>query len=106
MAKATSRSTSRSRSKAKAGSQSRAGKRAALRTKSAVKRTPSKAFESALATFAHDVRTPLTGIVAFSELLATSALDEREARWAEAIKDLAAHIAELTTLAVEAARAG
>jgi two-component system, sensor histidine kinase len=106
MAKATSKPTSRSRSKAKAGSPSRAGKRAALRAKSAVKRTPAKAVESALATFAHDVRTPLTGIAAFSELLATSALSEREARWVEAIKDLAAHIAELTTLAVEAARAG
>jgi two-component system, sensor histidine kinase len=110
MAKSTSRPASRpasrSRSRAKAGSPSGSGKRAALRTKSAVKRTPSKAVESALATFAHDVRTPLTGIVAFSELLATSALGEREARWVEAIKDLAAHIAELTTLAVEAARAG
>jgi two-component system, sensor histidine kinase len=106
MAKSTSKPTSRSRSKARAGSPSRAGKRAALRAKSAVKRTPAKAVESALATFAHDVRTPLTGIVAFSELLATSALGEREARWVEAIKDLAAHIAELTTLAVEVARAG
>jgi CheY-like chemotaxis protein len=110
MAKSTSRPASgpasRSRSRAKAGSPSGSGKRATLRTKSAVKRTPSNAVESALATFAHDVRTPLTGIVAFSELLATSALGEREARWVEAIKDLAAHIAELTTLAVEAARAG
>jgi CheY-like chemotaxis protein/nitrogen-specific signal transduction histidine kinase len=98
------KSTSRSHSKAKAGA--RAGKRAALRAKSAVKRAPSRAFETALATFAHDIRTPLTGIVAFSELLATSALGEREGRWVEAIKDLAAHLAELTTLAVEAARAG
>jgi two-component system, sensor histidine kinase len=106
MAKSISKSTSRSHSKTKAGSPSRTGKRVALRAKSAVKRAPSGAFETALATFAHDIRTPLTGIVAFSELLATSALGEREARWAEAIKDLAAHLAELTTLAVEAARAG
>ena len=83
-----------------------AGKRAALRAKSAVKRTPARVVETALATFAHDIRTPLTGIVAFSELLATSGLGEREGRWVEAIKDLAAHLAELTTLAVEAARAG
>jgi CheY-like chemotaxis protein len=59
-----------------------------------------------LATFAHDIRTPLTGILAFSELLATSGLGERESRWVEAIKDAAGHLTELTTLAVEAARAG
>jgi CheY-like chemotaxis protein/anti-sigma regulatory factor (Ser/Thr protein kinase) len=106
MAKPTSRPTSRSRSKTKAGAPSRTGKRAALRAKSAVKRTPARAVETALAIFAHDIRTPLTGIVAFGELLATSALGEREARWVEAIKDLAAHLAELTTLAVEAGRAG
>jgi CheY-like chemotaxis protein/nitrogen-specific signal transduction histidine kinase len=106
MAKPISKSTSRSHSKAKAGSASRTGKRAALRAKSAVKRAPARAVETALAIFAHDIRTPLTGIVAFSELLATSALGEREARWVEAIKDLAAHLAELTTLAVEAGRAG
>ena len=33
---------------------------------------------TALATFAHEVRTPLTGILAISDLLATSDLDERE----------------------------
>jgi CheY-like chemotaxis protein len=104
--KPTSRPTSRSRSKTKAGSPARTGKPTALRAKSAVKRAPARAVETALALFAHDIRTPLTGIVAFSELLATSALGERESRWVEAIKDLAAHLAELTTLAVEAARAG
>jgi two-component system, sensor histidine kinase len=104
MAKSTSKSTARSRAKPKAGA--RTGKRAALRAKSAVKRTPARVVETALATFAHDIRTPLTGIAAFSELLATSGLGEREGRWVEAIKDLAAHLAELTTLAVEAARAG
>jgi two-component system, sensor histidine kinase len=100
------KSASKSHSRAKAGSASRTGKRAALRAKSSVKRAPARAFETALATFAHDIRTPLTGIVAFSELLATSGLGEREGRWVEAIKDLAAHLSELTTLAVEAARAG
>jgi two-component system, sensor histidine kinase len=65
-----------------------------------------RAVETVLATFAHDIRTPLTGIMAFSELLATSGLGEREGRWVEAIKDSAGHLAELTTLAVEAARAG
>jgi two-component system, sensor histidine kinase len=100
------KSASKSHSRAKAGSASRTGKLAALRAKSAVKRAPARAFETALATFAHDIRTPLTGIVAFSELLATSGLGEREGRWVEAIKDLASHLSELTTLAVEAARAG
>jgi two-component system, sensor histidine kinase len=104
MAKSATKSTSRSHSRTKA--RARTGKRATLRAKSAVKRAPARAVETALAIFAHDIRTPLTGIVAFSELLATSALGEREARWVEAIKDLAAHLAELTTLAVEAARAG
>jgi CheY-like chemotaxis protein/nitrogen-specific signal transduction histidine kinase len=82
-------------------------KRAGARRKRAARRRHSpRAIEAVLATFAHDIRTPLTGIIAFSELLATSGLGEREGRWVEAIKDSAGHLAELTTLAVEAARAG
>ena len=82
-------------------------KRAGAGRKQAAKRRHSpRAIESVLATFAHDIRTPLTGIIAFCELLATSGLGERESRWVEAIKDSAGHLAELTTLAVEAARAG
>ena len=42
--------------------------------------------EAALAAFAHEVRTPLTGILAISNLLATSDLGERERRWADTIK--------------------
>src|SRR6476659_7226829 len=42
--------------------------------------------ETALAAFAHEVRTPLTGILAISNLLATSDLDERERRWVDTIK--------------------
>jgi two-component system, sensor histidine kinase len=103
MAKSISKSGSMSRSAAKA----RNADGATPRDKPAAKRGPSpRAIETVLATFAHDIRTPLTGIVAFSELLATSGLGEREGRWVEAIKDSAAHLAELTTLAVEAARAG
>jgi two-component system, sensor histidine kinase len=84
----------------------RKAKRAGARRKPAAKRGRSpRAVETVLATFAHDIRTPLTGIIAFSELLATSGLGEREGRWVEAIKDSAGHLAELTTLAVEAARA-
>jgi CheY-like chemotaxis protein/nitrogen-specific signal transduction histidine kinase len=107
MAKSISRSLSKTRSADRSAAGTRKAKRAAAPAKKAGKRGLSpRAIESALATFAHDIRTPLTGIVAFSELLATSGLGERESRWVEAIKDSATHLAELTTLAVEAARAG
>src|SRR6476661_4423325 len=62
--------------------------------------------EAALAAFAHEVRTPLTGILAISDLLATSDLDERERRWVDTIKAGAEHLANLATLFVDAARAG
>ena len=60
--------------------------------------------EAALAAFAHEVRTPLTGILAISNLLATSDLDERELRWVDTIKAGAEHLASLATLFVDAAR--
>jgi CheY-like chemotaxis protein len=60
--------------------------------------------EVALAAFAHEVRTPLTGILAISDLLVTSNLGERERRWAETIKASAEHLAGLATLFVDAAR--
>ena len=59
--------------------------------------------EAALAAFAHEVRTPLTGILAISDLLATSDLDERERRWVDTIKAGAEHLASLATLFVDAA---
>ena len=62
--------------------------------------------ETALAAFAHEVRTPLTGILAVSDLLATSDLDERERRWVDTIKAGAEHLAGLATLFVDAARSG
>jgi CheY-like chemotaxis protein len=62
--------------------------------------------EVALAAFAHEVRTPLTGILAISDLLATSDLDERERRWVDTIKAGAEHLASLATLFVDAARHG
>src|SRR5262245_8039526 len=65
----------------------------------------SRAIEAALAAFAHDIRTPLTGILALSELLATSELDERELRWIATLKSNAEHLAALTTLIVDAAKA-
>jgi len=60
--------------------------------------------EAALAVFAHEVRTPLTGILAISDLLATSELGERERRWADTIKAGAEHLASLATLFVDAAK--
>ena len=64
----------------------------------------SSMVEAALAAFAHEVRTPLTGILAISDLLATSDLDERERRWVDTIKAGAEHLASLATLFVDAAR--
>ena len=66
--------------------------------------TGSGMVETALAAFAHEVRTPLTGILAISNLLATSELDERERRWVDTIKAGAEHLASLATLFVDAAR--
>ncbi|WP_426439825.1 ATP-binding protein [Bradyrhizobium genosp. P] len=61
-------------------------------------------IETALAAFAHEVRTPLTGILAISNLLATSDLGERERRWVDTIKAGAEHLANLATVFVDAAR--
>jgi len=63
-----------------------------------------RAIEAALAGIAHDIRTPLTGIVALAELLASSDLGKREREWASAIKSGADHLAALTTLIVDAAK--
>jgi signal transduction histidine kinase/ActR/RegA family two-component response regulator len=75
-------------------------------TKAASKTAAPGVVETALATFAHEVRTPLTGILAISDLLATSGLDERERRWVDTIKAGAEHLASLATLFVDAARSG
>jgi CheY-like chemotaxis protein/nitrogen-specific signal transduction histidine kinase len=64
-----------------------------------------RAVEATLAALAHDIRTPLTGILALGELLATSGLGARERAWAAAIKDTAEHLAMLTSLIVDASRA-
>jgi len=87
------------------GKRSDTRKRAARRP-AARRRASTRAIESALAGFAHDIRTPLTGIIAIAELLATSDLGERERRWVAALKDAADHIVALTTMVVDAAKAG
>ena len=69
------------------------------------KRTPPRADAGVLAVFAHDIRTALTGILALGEILASSSLGERERRWAAGIKGSAEHLAALTTLVIDAAKA-
>jgi CheY-like chemotaxis protein/nitrogen-specific signal transduction histidine kinase len=68
-------------------------------------RPAARAIEAALAGVAHDIRTPLTGIVALAELLASSDVGTREREWANAIKSGADHLAALTTLIVDAIKA-
>jgi len=88
---------------AKAARKGTRGRRAAKRPR---KGAPSgKRTEAALAAFAHEVRTPLTGILALSELLAASDLPERERGWAAAVKSAAEHLAQLTTLVVGGTKA-
>ncbi|HUD89806.1 MAG TPA: ATP-binding protein [Xanthobacteraceae bacterium] len=85
-------------------------KSAAKAVRAPRRRTPRRpkaapATEAALAAFAHDIRTALTGILALGELLASSNLGERERRWATGIKTSAEHLASLTTLAIDSAKA-
>jgi CheY-like chemotaxis protein len=80
-----------------------ANKRAAAK-KPRKRAAKSGVIEEALAVFAHEVRTPLTGILAISDLLATSELAERERRWVDTIKAGAEHLASLATLFVDAAK--
>jgi CheY-like chemotaxis protein/nitrogen-specific signal transduction histidine kinase len=77
------------------------------KTKRKIRRRPARsphAIEAALAGIAHDIRTPLTGIVALAELLASSDLGKREREWANAIKSGADHLAALASLIVDAAK--
>ena len=77
--------------------------RRARRGKSAAPRR--RAIEATLAELAHEIRTPLTGILALGELLITSDLGARERGWASAIKSTAEHLAMLASLIVDAAHA-
>src|SRR5258708_30130214 len=95
------KATSAGRRRVAARPRGRAPKRAAFK-RAALTRA---ALEATLAALAHDIRTPLTGILALGELLATSDLGERERGWATAIKGTAEHLAMLTSLIVDAARA-
>jgi CheY-like chemotaxis protein/anti-sigma regulatory factor (Ser/Thr protein kinase) len=82
------------------------GKTAGSRKRKPVRPAPSvRDTEASLAAYAHDIRTALTGILALGELLASSNLGERERRWASGIKSGAKHLASLTTLMIDAAKA-
>ncbi|HEY0912069.1 MAG TPA: ATP-binding protein [Bradyrhizobium sp.] len=94
------RATKKNAARAAAGKKAAAGKG----RKRAAATAASGIVEAALAAFAHEVRTPLTGILAISDLLATSDLDERERRWVDTIKAGAEHLASLATLFVDAAK--
>ena len=82
------------------------GKPAGSRQRRRVPRAPTtRGLDAALAAYAHDIRTALTGILALGELLASSNLGERERRWALSIRSSAKHLAALTTLMIDAAKA-
>lgn len=83
-------------------------KKTAKRKSAGRRSAPSRrasATDVALASLAHEIRTPLTGILALAELLHASDLPEREQRWAEAIRGAADHLARLTSLVVDSAKA-
>jgi two-component system, sensor histidine kinase len=88
----------RSRSKAKSVAK-------AARRRSSRRAGAARAHEAALGAFAHDIRTALTGILALGELLASSTLGKNERSWAAGIKASAEHLASLTTLVLDAAKA-
>lgn len=82
----------------------KSAKRPRVRVKRSRKDNTS-AIESVLAALAHDIRTPLTGILAHAELLAASDLGTRERNWALGVKSAAEHLAQLTTIVCDGVRA-
>jgi CheY-like chemotaxis protein/nitrogen-specific signal transduction histidine kinase len=90
---------------AQAKSKTRPAKRPARHRATPRRRRRAGPTPTTLAAFAHDMRTALTGILALGDLLASSNLGERERRWASGIKSGAEHLAALTTLLLDAAKA-
>lgn len=80
-------------------------KRKTKRAAERPRRMGPRAIEAALAGLAHDLRTPLTGMLALADLLAASHLPERERQWARAIRSGAEHLRQLSNLIVDAVRA-
>jgi CheY-like chemotaxis protein/anti-sigma regulatory factor (Ser/Thr protein kinase) len=85
-----------------AAGKSRGKRRGARAARPGAAAARTRAIEATLADIAHEIRTPLTGILALGELLTTSELGERERGWAAAIKSTAEHLALLTSLIVDA----
>lgn len=88
------------------------GKRAVSGTRAAARplAEPAKAeatrkLEAVMASLAHEIRTPLTGILAISELLASAELGERERAWVEVLRGSAEHMHALASLAIDGVRA-
>jgi CheY-like chemotaxis protein len=93
---------------AKAKVRTAASRRGVRRDSPRKRRPPAPApriVEASLAALAHDMRVPLTGLLALGELLATSEIGERERGWALAIKNTAEHLTLLTTLIIDGVRA-
>ena len=105
MPRAGSRKTASQRARKKAQGNAQAKLRSLPRSKKPATATKrNDPTETALASLAHDIRTPLTGILAFAELLSASDLGERERRWANGVKSAAEHLAQLTTIVCDAVR--
>jgi signal transduction histidine kinase len=89
-------------------------KSAKARVRRATKRVPrrrtakdepdSRVVERIISGLAHDIRTPLTGLIVAADLLGGSKLDDRQRRWVDVLKGNAEHLAALTTLVVDATR--
>jgi len=112
-----SRSTHRRQGRTPRAAKGKAKAKAKVKSRASAKTAPARkrraaagrgaapdTVHAALAAFAHEVRTPLTGILAITELLATSDLEERERRWVDTIRASADHLSALATLFVDAAR--
>ena len=70
----------------------------------AVAEAASEAKSRFLATFGHEVRTPMTGVLGMSELLVGGVPDPRHRRWAEAIHAAGRHLLRLVDDALDLAR--
>lgn len=64
-----------------------------------------RTVETVIASFAHEIRTPLTGVFAVADLLARSPIGERESTLIEILKSSAEHISALSSLVIDGVRA-
>lgn len=67
--------------------------------------TDDRTIETIIASFAHEIRTPLTGVLAVADLLARSALGERERNLIQILKSSAEHVSALSSLVIDGVRA-